>query len=95
MRAGASSANFDHLKEFSPKLHRLAVLAKRYFAGDANTSLIKSRRFGEYMVKEIAARSGELEAERWESTVDLLRRLRADQFVRDRRHLSCRSKERQ
>ncbi|UIK05386.1 hypothetical protein [Neorhizobium galegae] len=51
---GALSANFDHLKEISPELHRLGVLAERFFAEDANTSLIKSRQFGEYMVKEIA-----------------------------------------
>jgi len=81
MRAGALSANFDHLKELSPELHRLAVLAERFFAEDANTSLIKSRQFGEYMVKEIAALSGELEAEGRETTFDLLRRLRVGQIV--------------
>jgi hypothetical protein len=51
------SANFYHLKKISPELHRLAVLAGRFFTEDANTSLIKSRQFGGYMVKEIVALS--------------------------------------
>jgi type I restriction enzyme R subunit len=75
------SANFDHLKEISPELHRLAVLSERFFAEDANTSLIKSRQFGEYMVKEIAAYSGVYDPDRREATFDLLRRLRAAQIV--------------
>lgn len=45
------SVNFDHLREISPELHRLGILAERFFAEDANTSLIKSRQFGEYMVR--------------------------------------------
>ncbi len=79
--SGALSANFDHLKEFSPELHRLAVLAERFFAEDANNSLIKSRQFGEYMVKEIAARFAFYDPDRRESTFDLLRRLRTVQIV--------------
>jgi len=43
-----------------------------FFAQDANTSLIKSRQFGEYMVKEIAALSGVYYAERRETTNDLI-----------------------
>jgi len=46
------SVNFGHLQEISPELYRLGTLAERFFAEDANTSLIKSRQFGEYMVKE-------------------------------------------
>lgn len=79
--SGALSANFDHLKELSPELHRLAVLAERFFAVDANTSLVKSRQFGEYMAKEIAALSGAYDPDRRETTFELQRRLRAAQIV--------------
>ncbi|WP_414815590.1 type I restriction-modification system endonuclease [Rhizobium sp. IY2] len=75
------SANFDHLKEISPELHRLGVLAERFFAEDANTSLIKGRQFGEYMVKEIAALSGVYDPTARETTHDLLRRLAAQQVL--------------
>lgn len=78
---GALSANFDHLKEISPELYRLGVLAERFFAEDANTSLIKSRQFGEYMVKEIAALSGVYDAAARETTHDLLRRLATQQVL--------------
>lgn len=78
---GALSANFGHLKELSPELHRLGVLAERFFAEDANTSLIKSRQFGEYMVKEIAALSGAYDAASRETTHDLLRRLTTQQVL--------------
>ena len=40
------SANFGYLEQISPYLYRLGRLAERYFAEDANTSLIKSRQFG-------------------------------------------------
>lgn len=75
------SANFDHLKELSPELHRLGVLAERFFSEDANTSLIKSRQFGEYMVKEIAALSGVYDPAARDTTNDLLRRLSAQQVL--------------
>jgi type I restriction enzyme R subunit len=75
------SANFDHLKSLSPELHRLGTLAERFFAEDANTSLIKSRQFGEYMVKEIAAFSGLYDPAARETTNDLLRRLRIQQVL--------------
>jgi type I restriction enzyme, R subunit len=75
------SANFGHLEALSPELHRLGVLADRFFAEDANTSLIKSRQFGEYMVKEIAARSGVYDASARETTHDLLRRLATQQVL--------------
>ncbi|MBX4993877.1 type I restriction enzyme R subunit [Rhizobium binae] len=75
------SANFDHLREISPELHRLGVLAERFFPEDANTSLIKSRQFGEYMVKEIAALSGVYNAADRETTHDLLRRLATQQVL--------------
>ena len=75
------SANFGHLSQISPELHRLGVLAERFFSEDANTSLIKSRQFGEYMVKEIAALSGVYDAQSRESTNDLLRRLTTQQIL--------------
>lgn len=75
------SANFGHLEALSPELHRLGVLAERFFSDDANTSLIKSRQFGEYMVKEIAALSGVYDAAARETTYDLLRRLATQQVI--------------
>ncbi|WP_064809776.1 MULTISPECIES: type I restriction-modification system endonuclease [unclassified Rhizobium] len=75
------SANFDHLRGISTELHRLGVLAERFFSEDANTSLIKSRQFGEYMVKEIAALSGVYNAADRETTHDLLRRLATQQVL--------------
>ncbi|MGO6738026.1 type I restriction-modification system endonuclease [Rhizobium ruizarguesonis] len=75
------SANFDHLQEISTELHRLGVLAERFFSEDANTSLIKSRQFGEYMVKEIAALSGVYDTSSRETTHDLLRRLATQQVL--------------
>ncbi|MDQ0316828.1 type I restriction-modification system endonuclease [Amorphus orientalis] len=78
---GALSANFDHLKGLSPELHRLGILSERFFAEDANTSLIKSRQFGEYMVKEIAALAGVYDPAARETTNDLLHRLKAQQVL--------------
>jgi type I restriction enzyme R subunit len=75
------SENFGHLKELSPELHRLGVLAERFFAEDVNTSLLKSRQFGEYMVKEIAALSGVYDPAARETTHDLLRRLSTQQVL--------------
>jgi type I restriction enzyme R subunit len=75
------SVNFDHLQAISPELHRLGTLAERFFAEDANTSLIKSRQFGEYMVKEIAALSGVYDPATRETTNDLLRRLSTQQVL--------------
>ena len=76
-----SSANFDHLQSLSSELHRLGVLAERFFADDANTSLIKSRQFAEYMVKEIAALSGHYDPTSKDSTNEILRRLAASQVI--------------
>lgn len=75
------SVNFAHLQGISPELHRLGTLAERFFAEDANTSLIKSRQFGEYMVKEIAALSGVYDPAARETTHDLLRRLATQQVL--------------
>lgn len=73
--------NFGHLSQLSPELHRLGTLAERFFAEDANTSLIKSRQFGEYMVKEIAAQSGVYDSTSRETTSELLRRLTTQQIL--------------
>lgn len=75
------SANFGHLDQISPELHRLGVLAERFFADDANTSLIKSRQFGEYMLKEIAALSGVYDPGVRETASELLRRLTTQQVL--------------
>jgi hypothetical protein len=56
-------------------------LAERFFAEDANTSLIKSRQFGEYMLKEIAALSGVYDPTARETTSELLRRLTTQQVL--------------
>ncbi|WP_316862857.1 DUF4145 domain-containing protein [uncultured Cohaesibacter sp.] len=76
-----TSTNFDHLKSLSPQLHKLGVLAERFFSQDANTSLMKSRQFMELMVKEVAAFSGQYDEQRQESTHDLIKRLSAQQIL--------------
>ena len=76
-----SSLNFDHLKNLSEELYRLGVLAERFFGEDANTSLIKSRQFAEYMLKEIAALSGAYDPNKRENASDLIRRLTARQLL--------------
>lgn len=76
-----TSLNFDHLQEISPELHRLGTLAERFFADDANTLLIKSRQFGEYMVKEIAALFGAYDSAARETTNDFLGRLATQQVL--------------
>jgi type I restriction enzyme R subunit len=75
------SVNFSHLEELSSELFRLGILAERFFSEDANTSLMKSRQFGEYMVKEIAALSGVYDPAARDTTNDLLRRLAIQQII--------------
>jgi type I restriction enzyme R subunit len=75
------SVNFNYLRALSPDLHRLAVLAEKYFVEDANTSLIKCRQFGEHMVKEIAARAGVYDAAATETVYELLLRLSTQQIL--------------
>lgn len=75
------SVNFDYLRALSPDLHRFAVLAEKYFAEDANTSLIKCRQFGEHLVKEIAARAGVYDAAATETVYELLLRLSTQQIL--------------
>jgi restriction system protein len=74
------SANFGHLSQLSPELHRLGTLAERFFAEDANTSLIKSRQFGEYMVKEVAALSGWVLLAATPDKIDVALLMREPQF---------------
>ncbi|KQQ86069.1 type I restriction-modification system endonuclease [Aureimonas sp. Leaf324] len=76
-----ASQNFDHLQPLSVELHRLGVLAERFFAMDANTSLMKCRQFGERMVKEIAALSGVYDRDSRETTHEMLRRLSGAQLL--------------
>ncbi len=73
--------NFGHLEHLSPELFRLGVLSERFFSLDPNTSLIKSRQFGEYMVKEVAALSGVYDPGSREGTNDILRRLTVQQVL--------------
>lgn len=75
------SANFDHLRAISEQLFRLGFLAERFFAEDANTSLIKSRQFAELLLKEVAARTGTYRPEERESFSDLLFRLSTERVL--------------
>lgn len=75
------STNFDHLEALSPQLHKLGTLAEHFFAQDANTSLIKSRQFAEFMVKEVAALSGNYDPSLRETTNGLLRKLTTGQVL--------------
>ncbi len=49
-------SNFSHLVVLSPELAKLGSRAERYFKEDPNTSLLKSRQFGELLAQETAAR---------------------------------------
>ncbi|MCD1645312.1 type I restriction-modification system endonuclease [Aurantimonas coralicida] len=48
--------NFGFLREESPELAKLATLAEGYFKSDPPAALFRLRQFGEFTVKEIAAR---------------------------------------
>jgi type I restriction enzyme, R subunit len=75
------SANFDFLRDYQEQLFQLAFFAERFFAEDANTSIIKARQFAELVAKETAARTGNyLDSDR-EAFVDVLRKLRSDRIV--------------
>ena len=56
---------------------QLAALAERYFPDDPNTSLIKTRQFGEALAQQIAASTGVYASDR-EGQIDLLHRLRSN-----------------
>jgi len=51
------SVNFAFLEGHEPLLYRLTSLAEALFTQDPNTSLLKSRQFGEAVAKQIAAHS--------------------------------------
>ena len=74
----ATLSNFTLLQQYDPQLHRLGMLAERYFADDPNTCLLKLRQLAELLAQLLAARSGLYLAE--EKQYDLLRRLQ-DQGV--------------
>jgi hypothetical protein len=55
---GIESPNFQFLHEFNPTLFQQALRAEQYCLDDPCTSLVKSRLFGELLVKTIAAKLG-------------------------------------
>lgn len=77
--SGEVRSNFSHLDQLDTQLVRLGALAEKYFADDANTSMVKVRQFGEYLAQAIASRIG-VYTSSVESQVSLLRRLQ-DQGV--------------
>ena len=71
----AEDSNFGFLDPFEPQLHRLGVLAERYFSEDPNTCNIKLRQFSELVAQLTASRFGLFVAQS-DSFSDLLRRLK-------------------
>ena len=47
--------NFGFLMEHSPLLHKLGLLAEKYYADDPSTAIAKLRQFGEILVAQMAA----------------------------------------
>ncbi len=72
-----NSQNFSFIAGTEPLLYRLAVLSEQMFSTDPNTSLLKSRQFGEAIAQQVAARSQHAGMP-GERQIDLLNRLRAD-----------------
>lgn len=73
-------SNFLHLSPLHADLARLGLAAERYFATDANTSLLKLRQFAELMAQLIAARTGVYQPE-VDSQSALLGRLKASGYL--------------
>lgn len=71
----ARSVNFAFLVRHDAQLDRLGALAERFFAEDANTTIIKLRQFAELLAQLTAAKLG-LWTSPEEKQADLLRRLR-------------------
>lgn len=71
------SLNFSFIEEIEPVLFRLAYLSEALFSTDENTSLLKSRQFGEAVAQCIAARSSRPSMP-GERQIDLLNRLKGD-----------------
>ncbi|MBF0400159.1 MAG: hypothetical protein HQL90_05275 [Magnetococcales bacterium] len=74
------SANFGFLKEKHPLLEALGGLAERYFPDDPNTSLLKTRQFGERLAQIVTAKLGVYVAE-IDTFADTIRRLRDEAGV--------------
>jgi type I restriction enzyme, R subunit len=74
------STNFAFLQPHAGQLMRLGMLAERYLADDPNTSLIKTRQFGELLAQQVAAQMGIYKAE-GESQYELLRRLQDENVL--------------
>ena len=73
--SGEIRSNFSHLGPLDAQLVRLGALAEKYFADDANTSMVKIRQFGECLAQILASRMG-IFASVSEGQYELLRRLR-------------------
>ena len=71
----AGDSNFGFLEGYEPQLHRLGVLAERYFSEDPNTCNIKLRQFSE-LVSQLTAIRFSLVVSQSENFSDLLRRLK-------------------
>jgi len=71
------SLNFSFLEKNEPLLYRLAHLAEQLFPTDYNTSILKTRQFGEAVAQQILARSKQKAIYR-ETQLDLLNRLKMD-----------------
>ncbi|MBG5619809.1 type I restriction-modification system endonuclease [Pseudomonas aeruginosa] len=68
-------SNFSHLVSLSPELAKLGSRAEQYFKEDPNTSLLKSRQFGELLAQETAARFGKYKAETEQTQQQLIQQL--------------------
>lgn len=71
------SLNFSFIEGREPLLYRLASLAESLFPTDPNTSLLKTRQFGEAVAQQVAAHSKRLELQDL-TQVDRINRLKAD-----------------
>ncbi|QQS06056.1 MAG: type I restriction-modification system endonuclease [Fibrobacterota bacterium] len=80
--SGEIRSNFSHLASLDVQLVRLGALAEKYFADDANTSMVKIRQFGEYLAQAVASRIGVYTSGE-EQQIALLRRLQ-DQGILSR-----------
>jgi type I restriction enzyme R subunit len=80
--SGEMRSNFSHLGQLDAQLVRLGALAEKYFADDANTSMVKIRQFGEYLAQSVASRIGVYTSSE-EQQITLLRRLQ-DQGILSR-----------
>lgn len=68
-------SNFSHLVALSPELAKLGSRAEQYLKDDPNTSLLKSRQFGELLAQETAARFGRYRTETEQTQLQLIQQL--------------------